>query len=322
MNRHLLLAALAAASSAVGAAGYLASRKRVRAAEKRSPAGGTFIEPEGVRLHVLQQGSGPDALLIHGAAMMASEMQLALDGALPGHRITAVDRPGHGYSDKRPRPSILDQARLIHAAAQELGLRRPVLVGHSLGGAVALAYADLFPDDVSGVVAIAPLAFPGWGVAHVGRAIRGAPLLGPLMSNTALALTDPYMLRGAMRLVFSPQKPTPEFRKAIDMDILSRPSAMVADGADFVRASIDLERLSRRYAALEAPLHVVVGESDHILKPSRQGERLAEAVPGARLTQLAGMGHMVHHFAPEAVSAAVHDVMARRKPAVTLPAAA
>jgi pimeloyl-ACP methyl ester carboxylesterase len=120
-----------------------------------------------------------------------------------------------------------------------------------------------------------------------------------MLSNTTLALTDPAMMRGAMHLIFSPQKPTAAFKAAIDVGLLSRPAAMVADGADFVRASLDLQRLSKRYDAFPAPLHVVVGSKDHVLNAGRQGERLARTAPGARLTRLAGLGHMVHHFAPK-----------------------
>lgn len=322
LNTKTKIMAAAAATAGLGLAGLAASRLRARAVEKRNPAPGRFVEIRGVRLHVLQQGSGPDVLLIHGAAMMASEMILALGDALQGCRITAIDRPGHGWSDKRRRPSIQEQAELFRAAAEDLGLKTPTLVGHSLGGAVALAYGERFADEISGVVAIAPLAYPGWGLAHLGRALRGAPVIGPLLSNTTLALTDPAMLRVVIPLIFSPQKPTPAFREAIEIGMLARPSALVADGADFVRASLDLRRLSRRYADHPAAVHIVVGDKDRILKPARQAERLARTLPQARLTTRPGLGHMVHHFAPGAVAAAVADVRARSRGAPVQAAAA
>jgi len=314
VNARTTTIAALAGTLGVAASGLIVSRVLTRAAERRNPAPGRTLDVNGTKLHALQQGSGPDVLLIHGAAMMASEMVLALGDALSGYRVTAIDRPAHGWSDKRRQPSINDQAELFHAAAAQLGLRAPVLVGHSLGGAVALAYADRFADDISGVVAVAPLAYPGWGPAHLGRAVRGAPVLGPLLSNTTLGLFDRPMMRGVMRLIFSPQKPTAAFRETIDVDLLARPGPMVADGADFVRASLDLRTLSKRYADFPAPLHVVVGERDRILKPKRQGLRLAETAPHARLTQVPGKGHMVHHFAPEAVAAAVAEVRERSRP--------
>jgi pimeloyl-ACP methyl ester carboxylesterase len=306
-------AALAAAATTVAviAGGLLSARLRVRKADRRVPAERRFIEVDGTRLHYQQQGKGPDVLLIHGAMMIGAEMMTALADAFPGYRVTAVDRPGHGYSDRKRMPSIEAQAALLHGAADRLGLRRPVIVGHSIGGAVALAYGASFPEATSGVVAVAPLAYPGWGPAHVGRAIRGAPLLGTALSHSLLGLTDPLAVRLALRLVFSPQKPTAAFRDTVQLGLLSLPSAMTADGADFTRASFDLRALTERYAAYPAPLHVVVGEKDRILKPARQGVRLAAEIGQARLTWAPGAGHMVHHFAPELVTAAVADVRAR-----------
>ena len=312
----IVTAAALAGTGALAAAGLISSRVLNAKTRKRSPAPGRFVEVDGARLHVIQQGSGPDVLLIHGAAMLAAEMMVALGETLSGYRVTAIDRPGHGHSGRRRRPSVNDQARLFHAAAEQLGLRSPVVVGHSLGGAVALAYGKEFPQDVSGVVAVAPLAYPGWGPAHLAAAIRGAPVLGPVLSNTTLALSDPFMMRAVLRPVFAPQKLTAAFKAEIDVDQLSRPWALVADSADFTRGSRDLQRLSRTYADYPVALHVVVGDADRVLKPARQAERLARAVPGAGLTIRPGLGHMVHHFAPEAVAAAVADVRERSAAAI------
>lgn len=310
MNKKIAVAALA--GSALSLAGFAVSRLRTRAVEKRNPPQGRTVELDGRKLHVLQRGSGPDVVLIHGAAMMAEEMMAALGDELAGrYRVTAVDRPGHGWSGRRRRPSLFDQAEDVMAIVEALGLERPVLVGHSLGGAVALACGALAASKVAGVVAIAPLAYTVWGPGHLGLGVRAIPGFGITLSSTGLALTDPPMMRGALRLIFSPQKPTEAFRAAVDVGMLSRPSAMTADGADFIGASLALKRLSRGYAGYPAPLHVIVGGRDRILKARRQGERLAAAVPGARLTRLERLGHMVHHFAPEAVAAAVADVRLR-----------
>jgi len=314
MNKLLLATA---AGSALSLAGFVTARVRTRVIEARNPPKGRTLTIEGRTLHVLQRGAGPDVVLIHGAAMMADEMMAALGDELADYRVTAIDRPSHGHSGRRRRPSLIDQAEDVMAAVQALGLHRPVLVGQSLGGAVALACGALFPSRIAGVVAVAPLAYPGWGLGHLSLGLRAIPGVGVALSNTSLALLDPLMLRAALRPIFGPQKPSQRFRDAVDVGMLSRPSALVADGADFIGASRGLQRLSRDYAAYPAPLHVLVGGKDRILKPRRQGERLARAVPGARLTRLEGLGHMLHHFAPEAVRLAVEDVRARGLPAET-----
>lgn len=307
--RRMTLLAL----GALALGSYAFARARTRAALARNPWEGHMITVAGARLHTLQRGSGPDVVLIHGAAMMAREMMAnaSADALARRYRLTAFDRPGHGWSSERRQPSIFDQAEIIRDAVHALKLTRPVVVGHSLGGAVALAYGALFPEETAGVVALAPMAYPGWGPAHLGRAVRATPGLGPFLSNTVLALTDPPMMRAAVRLIFSPQTPTPQFEAEVPREMLSRPSAMAADAADFIAASRDLEHLSRDYGGYPLPVEIVVGSEDRVLDHARQGERLARDLPDARLARLEGLGHMVHHFAPDAVTAAVDAIGGR-----------
>ena len=92
-------------------------------------------------LHFAERGEGAPIVLIHGAMLDHDDWTMAADAAaLPG-RLIAVDRPGHGMS-RRPRfeGSLERQARQLHDGLKALGVQRPILVGHSLGGGVALAY--------------------------------------------------------------------------------------------------------------------------------------------------------------------------------------
>lgn len=303
---------LLAGVAALAVGGFVFGATRARKAEGLHPPVGDFVQVDGVRLHYRQAGEGQDVILIHGALMQMDEPWAALGDALAARgRVTAFDRPNHGFSHGPMYASPERQAAAIHAAAVELGLQRPVIVGHSLGGAVALAYGALYPDDTAGVVAVSPMAYPGWGPGHLQRGIRAIPLLGPLLSRTLLAWTDPLLVRAGVKFIFSPQKTPAGFSKVVGLDLLARPRAMTADGADFILASASLQGLSKSWAAYPVPLHVVVGGKDRVLQPERQGERLAKAVPDAALTVRAELGHMLHWFAPEAVVEAVHEVLAR-----------
>src|SRR5205085_4313973 len=139
----------------------------------------------GRTLHVAQAGEGPDLLLIHGAL---ATMHDWIEGPAPSlaqtHRVTIVDRPGHGGSG-RPRfeATPRDQALHIAAALDALGIASTQVLGHSFGGFVALALAEQRPDLVSGLALLAPLAFPELrAVEHSVLGPRAMPLLGPLLS--------------------------------------------------------------------------------------------------------------------------------------------
>jgi len=113
-------------------------------------------------LHVAVNGAGEDIVLIHGALTTGCDWEGPPLDALAGlGRLVVVDRPGHGLSRRpRYRPSPRLQAEQIRDGLSRIGAGRPLLVAHSLGAMVALAYAEQFPDAIAGLVLVAPLAFP------------------------------------------------------------------------------------------------------------------------------------------------------------------
>ena len=121
-------------------------------AERASPAHGKFLTAGGFKLHYLEQGSGPPIVMIHGLGGQLRNFHYLLDDLATDHRVVLMDRPGAGYS--RPsQPGPRTHARALLALMDALGIERPLLVGHSMGGAVALALALEHPERVSGLAA-------------------------------------------------------------------------------------------------------------------------------------------------------------------------
>ena len=138
------VAGLLGGAAAVLGAAALANYPVARRTERRHPPRGRFIEVDGVRLHYMEKGEGPPVVLLHGNGAMAEDYEISgvLDRVAARHRVIAFDRPGFGYSE-RPRGTVWTagaQAALIHKALRQLGVRRPVLVGHSWGTLVALPW--------------------------------------------------------------------------------------------------------------------------------------------------------------------------------------
>ena len=120
--------------------------------ETNMPPRGKFIDIDGVRLHYIDKGNGPPLVLIHGLAGQVLNFTHSLLGRLSHvFRVIILDRPGSGHSlrpDKALAP-LTAQARIINRFCQALGLERPVIVGHSLGGAIALALALDHPGEAA-----------------------------------------------------------------------------------------------------------------------------------------------------------------------------
>lgn len=264
----------------------------------------------GVDLTYGQRGKGRDVLYLHGALTTFEEGFIGLGPTLAKCvRLTAIDRPGHGGSGTLPGGgSIWTQADVITEACSELGLVRPIVIGHSFGGAVAMAMALHSPKAISGVIALAPIAFPELRAELTLFGPRALPGVGPAWTALARS-TDPALLPGLWNGMFLPQAMTETFRAGFPFEKAGMPDRLQAEGADALLLAAGLAKAARLYDRCVVPVHILQGDRDMVVNPVLHGRRLAETLPDARFTWLEGLGHMAHHFAPEAVLAAVENLM-------------
>ena len=150
-----------------------------RWAERRNPPKGAFLEVDGVRLHYSDRGTGQPVVLIHGNAVTGDDYNTSgvAERLVGTCRVVIFDRPGFGYSERpRWRPwAAFEQAELLHKALAQLGVRRPVVVGHSWGTMVALALAIRHPADTGGLVLLGGYYFPTALVQGAAGAGAGSP---------------------------------------------------------------------------------------------------------------------------------------------------
>lgn len=254
-------------------------------------------------------GSGPDVLLIHGTLMVLEDMWLGPADALAqgGFRVVAVDRPGHGGS---LRERLIDaspwrQAEILHDAMATLSLNRPTIVGHSFGGAVALAYGMLFPDDTSGIVALAPICFPELRLEHVLFGPRATLLTGPVLAKASQLSSDALLLPTLWRAMFLPQRMPSRFEELFPFAFAGRPAQMIAEAEEALALAPSLVRSALAYPTCSVPVEILGGDSDVVVANAFHGYRAAAMIPGACYRTVPGAGHMLHHFHPHEVLSAV-----------------
>jgi pimeloyl-ACP methyl ester carboxylesterase len=264
-------------------------------------------------IHAVTDGGGPDILLLHGALATRQDWLAGPFDALTRlGRVTAMDRPGHGQS-RRPRfeGDPRAQARQIIEGMDALGLERPIVVAHSMGGIVALAMAELFPDRVSELVLLAPIAFPELRPMEQSMlAPRSAPLIGPLLSLAGERTFDAHFLRMAQVLMFSPDSVPEGWRASFPYGEVLDSGAMVAEGEDTAAILPGSPLGSIDVATIATPARIIVGTSDKIVEHERQGRRLTRVMPSARLIELEGVSHMPHHARPDVLIEAVREALA------------
>ena len=272
---------------------------------------------DGRAIAYAQAGEGPDLLAIHGTLMTLDEMWLGPVPALARHfRVTAVDRPGHGFSRRRRLvdASPWRQAEMIRDAARAFGLARPVLLGHSYGGTVALAYAQLFPDEVAGVVAVAPVCRPEPRLEQLLFGPRAVPGWGAWLAAAAGLTTDRLVLPLLRRAIFLPQAMPPRFAAEFPTSLTDTAEALMIEGEDAVAMAPTMTRFASALAARQVPVRFLGGTADLVINNALNGQLAASLLPEARFTWFAGLGHMLHHFAVDEVVAAALEVASPRAP--------
>jgi pimeloyl-ACP methyl ester carboxylesterase len=293
--------------------------RRAAQAELDNPPMGRMLDlSDGSRLHYVERGSGPPVVLIHGALMQIEDMALSLLGPLSErYRTIAVDRPGHGYSTRPAQlgspqaPSMASQARMIHEAMQLIGVEKPILVGHSLGGTVALAYAIQFPEHVSGIVSLAGYCFPTPRFDLMPIMLNGVPVVGPISAHTVSAVFGRLYLSAMINRIFAPDPVPDYFQERFPGGMLLRPRQLCANGEDFSAMVAGAAAMFRHYRQIQVPLAILSGTEDRIVWPQYHAQPLHRTVPDATLEMLPGVGHMPHHARTDVVVAAVHRMAER-----------
>ncbi|EYD71929.1 alpha/beta fold hydrolase [Limimaricola hongkongensis] len=317
------LAALVALTALAGCAfvDFRADRREARAQAAHPPLG-RIVEVEGRRVHAMVSGSGPDLVLIHGASGNLRDMAFGLMDRLDDdYRVIAFDRPGLGYSDPiDPRAddsfttradSVAAQARLLQAAAAELGAGRPIVLGHSFGGAVAMAWALERPDNIAALVDVAGATMP-WdsGLAALYR-INGSALGGAAVVPLITAFAPEEKVEDTVEAIFAPN-PVPEgYADFVGATLAVRRDSLRINARQVNGLLPQVTQMRARYASIDLPVEIVHGVADTIVPLEVHSARLAELIPGANLTVLENVGHMPHHTTPREVVAAV-DRAARR----------
>ena len=250
----------------------------------------------------LDEGSGRAIVLLHGFPGNATDWEQAAGQIGGGYRVIVPDLLGFGDS---PRPTAFEelwvepQARALAATLDDLGADRVALVGHDMGGGIAVTFYRLFPERMSHLALISTNMFPD------------TPVDFPLSLTKA-----PVIGRGVKALLFS----GPSLRLLGRLASRTRGVRAAPNDAGEVRAIRTmfgrvLDDLADLYTEIEAtlgtidvPAVVMWGDRDLFFRPE-QGRRTADAIPGAELVALPGCGHLVPKERPEDVAAMLRKLL-------------
>ncbi len=306
--------AIIAAVLAVALHFVFATRRIARQARLLVPPPGKFINVDGNRIHYVDRGQGPPILFVHGLGGTQFHFLPLFPGLEKDFRLIAVDRAGSGYSTRRglTPASPREQAEFIARFIDVMELDRPLLVGHSLGGAISLATALDFPREISGLALISPLSHREDGVAP-----EFAPLLIPspfrrrLIANTVAVPASIKQAPATLAYVFGPQEPPADYAIAGGAMSVLTPEHFFATSTDFVTLGAAMAAQQERYGEIALPVGVIYGTADRVLNWERHGRSLVGKIRDLDFEPLEGIGHMPQYAETDRVEAFIRRIAAR-----------
>jgi pimeloyl-ACP methyl ester carboxylesterase len=309
---ELILSTLAA--GAVAAAIDHRATRREHVSEAAYPPTGQLIDIDGRAVHAHVEGSGPDLVLIHGASGSTRDFTFSLVKALaPRYRVVAFDRPGLGWSDDigPDGTSPMAQASILRAAADRLGVRRPIVLGYSYGGAVALAWALGDRASVAALVILAGATMPWTGGLGTWYALTSTALGRAAVIPLVTAFVPTVKSEAIINGIFAPD-PVPEgYAGYLGAGLTLRRAVLSANARQVNALKAHVTAMARQYGELDLPVEILHGDNDPTVPHLIHALPLARILPDAAVTLLPGVGHMPHHADPGAVIAAIDRAGAR-----------
>ncbi|MDJ1007130.1 MAG: alpha/beta hydrolase [Paracoccaceae bacterium] len=296
---------------------YGAALIRTARAEATYPPAGAFVEVEGRRVHYVEMGGGPALVLIHGAFGSHRDFTYRIaDRLADRYRVIAFDRPGLGYSDPihpsafaNAAESPAEQARHLAGALRRLGVEDPIVLGHSFGGIVALAWA--LDHDPAAVVLVAGVALPWPGDLGWLYRVNGTVLGGGLVSPVLTGATPMARIEEGVRATFAPAPMPAGYADHIGAYMPIRLPVFRSNARQVNWLRPHVVAMEERYTSLDLPIEIVHGDADTTVPIAVHSGPLSERLDTVRLTVIEGAGHMPHHTHEDAVVAAVDRAATR-----------
>lgn len=239
-------------------------------------------------MHYEDLGKGPAVVLIHGFLESTWMWKDIAPELARGHRVICVDLPGHGHSDCIGYVHTMEEmAEVVHAIVTHLKLRKASLVGHSMGGYVALAFAELYPDNVRTLVLYQSTsrADSAWKKRDRQRAIQ------------LIKQNYKSFIRKSIPALFRPvnRKRCRAEINALKEEALKTPVQGIIAALDGMRQRPDREILLR---FPPYPVHIIASDKDPRI-PLGESQEQAAVSESVHLHLIKGSGHMSYIEARE-----------------------
>ncbi len=282
-------------------------RRTLQACAELASPEDQFVEVDGFRMRYRVKGQGTPLILIHGFASSLVTWYRNIDELARDHRVYAIDLKGWGLTDKPSAGdySLLAQAHHVRALMRAMSIARAVIVGHSMGGAIAVHMAVEYAEATMGIVLIDAAGarkFPYLWL--MSRAMDLPPLRRWASLGLQYAITNESLMTSGMpRAYYNPDQLTHEMKRALLQPLHTH---------GFIDAFLNLTRdtrsshLNGRVQQVNCPALIIWGEHDRAL-PASDGQYFLNEIRDSRLVVLSEAGHLPHEERADEVNRLIRE---------------
>jgi len=235
----------------------------------------------GINLCYTDEGQGLSLVFVHGFPLRRAIWQRQIEAFRSSYRVLAPDLRGFGDSETQPGPATMGQfAADLHALLQQLATGPVVLIGHSMGGYVALAFARYFPRMLRGLVLVSTKAGQDTPEAAAGRRATAEKVKASGVQVVVEAMASKMLAPGT--------QDSPTAAQVREFMARLQPAGVI----NALLGMAERPDATALLAQIAVPTLVITGADDTLIPPT-ESEALAQAIPGAQLTVIPRAGHLV-----------------------------
>lgn len=288
------------------------TRFHVYHAKRRHPPRGETVDVDGIQTHLVHEGREDETtvVLLHGLNGILEDFTgPVVERLSERYEVLLPDRPGYGYT-KRPDRSLSTlggQTRWLEALLSRQGADHVVLVGHSMGAALATRFALDHPDRVRGLVLVSPYLYPSQSVPRSLSLLSRVPVLRHVLVHLFLVPLGRPLARRLARKSFEPE-PMPTGYPRLWADFTLRPRQALTVIDEMAHLDQAITDMVTDYQRLEPPTLVLTGDKDRFVGPENHAHRLHREAPSVWLRTVEGAGHALVWTRPGTLIEAVDEI--------------
>jgi pimeloyl-ACP methyl ester carboxylesterase len=281
--------------------------------EKNHPPAGQFKKINNINMHYQITGSGPVVVLLHAQPANQEQFNKLKEVLRTSYTVISIDRPGMGYSETLEEKSskrLSLQAQVVRNLVNEITTEKPIIVGHSYGGGLALSYVTQFEDEVAGLIVV-NTASHAWkkGKPWLPFRILSNPIYGKLFANTYASIYGQMTLASSADSNFPNNKAPDNYTTETSAALTLRPKTLTSYATDALNLRMALEMQQTSYKKINIPVTIMLGEEDNVTPNKVHSFRLHNDIIHSKLVKVSGVAHSIPELEPGLIKLEIENLL-------------